>query len=562
MGAYRRYRPGRKRRARLAWIAGAVVLIAGLGVTRCLPQGLLFSPRAASGEPSDLAARTLVVYNANDPLSRDLANFYAAQRGIAADHVCGLNCPTEEEISRQQYDDSIAGPLRQLFDDRRWWMRTASRPAEDPASIVSSNQIRIVALIRGMPLKVRPTSGYPGDVSRAIAPLRDHNEASVDSEIAALGFFSPVISGPLPNPYYRPYRRITEAQMPAVMLVGRLDAVTGATVRRMITDGIAAEKTGLWGHCYVDARGLKAAGDPMAEGDAWIRRIAQSDSAPLRLPTVFDERPALFSASYPMKAAALYFGWYTGDIAGPFLQPDFRFQPGAVAFHLHSFSATTLRDPLKGWTAPLLEKGAAASLGNVYEPYLGLTTHFDVFADRLFDGYTLVESAYAGTPGLSWMNIVVGDPLYRPARAWQDAALGALPTTSGASLAAEGQAYLQGALTWRARGAGPGAQALQKSGRQLRSGLIFEGLAFLQASAGDDRQARASLEQALRFYADSADLARVTLTEARLFADIGQKDKALALLHSAKSPRSGPAGAALDEMAAELSPPPAPTAPR
>lgn len=537
-----------------------MVLIAGLGVTRCLPQGVFFAPRSGGGgEPSDLATRTLVVYNANDPLSRDLADFYAAQRGIAADHVCGLDCPAEEEISRQQYDDSIAAPLRQLFDDRHWWMRTATRPAEEPASIVSSNQIRIVALIRGMPLKVRPTTGYPGDVSRAMSPLRDHNEASVDSEIAALGLFSHVISGPLPNPYFRSYRRITEAEMPALMLVGRLDAITGATVRRMITDSIAAEKTGLWGRCYVDARGLKSATDRMTEGDAWIRHIAQSDSAPLRLPTVFDERPGIFSASYPMKAAALYFGWYTGDIAGPFLRPDFRFQPGAVAFHLHSFSATTLRDPLKGWTAPLLEKGAAASLGNVYEPYLGLTTHFDVFADRLFDGYTLVESAYAGTPGLSWMNIVVGDPLYRPSRAWQDAAIGGgSPGTGGASLAAEGQAYLQGALTWRAKGAGPGTQALQKSGRQLKSGLIFEGLAFLQSSAGDDRQARASLEQALRFYADPADLARVTLTEARLFADIGQTDKALALLRSSKSPRS----AALDEMAAELSPPPAPGSPR
>lgn len=552
MREYRCHRQSRKRRA---WIAGAIVLIAVLGVTRCLPQGTFFSPRPAGGDLADLAARTLVVYNANDPLSRDLADFYAAQRGIARDHVHGLNCPTEEEISRQQYDDAIAAPLRQLFDDRHWWMRTATRPAEEPASIVSSNQIRVVALIRGMPLKVRPATGYPGDGSRAIAPLRDHNESSVDSEIAALGLFSRVISGPLPNPYFRSYRRIADAEMPALMLVGRLDAITGSTVRRMIADGIAAEKTGLWGHCYVDARGLKSPGDPMTEGDAWIRHIAQSDSAPLRLPTVFDERPGLFSASYPMTTATLYFGWYTGDIAGPFLRPGFRFQPGAVAFHLHSFSATTLRDPLKGWTAPLLEKGAAASLGNVYEPYLGLTTHFDVFADRLFDGFTLVESAYAGTPGLSWMNIVVGDPLYRPARAWQDAALDG--GAGGGSLAAEGRAYLQGALTWRAKGAGPGAQALQKSGRQLKSGLIFEGLAFLQASAGNDRQARASLEQALRFYSDPADQARVTLTEARLFADIGQTDKALALLRSSKLPRNAPAAAALDEMAAELSPPPA-----
>lgn len=551
MGHYRRHRPSRRRRSRLAWIIGAIVVIAGLGVTRCLPQGSFYAPRAGSGERSDLAARTLVVFNSNDPLSRDLADFYAAQRKIAADHVVGLNCPTEEEISRQQYDDLIAAPLRQLFDDRHWWMRTATRADAEPASIVSSNQIRIVALIRGIPLKVRPATGYPGDLPRVPSPLREHNEASVDSEIAALGLFTHVISGPLNNPYFRSYRRINEAEMPTVMLVGRLDAITGSTVRRMITDSIAAEKTGLWGHCYVDIRSLKSPGDPMAEGDTWIRHIAQSDNAPLRLPTVLDDRPGVFPTSYPMKAAALYFGWYTPDITGPFLQPGFRFQPGAVAFHLHSFSAVTLRDPLKGWTAPLLEKGAAASLGNVYEPYLGLTTHFDVFSDRLFDGYTLVESAYAGTPGLSWMNIVVGDPLYRPARVWQEAAVddGNPRPGDGSSLASEGRAYLQGAQTWRAKGAGPGAQALQKSAHQLHSGLIFEGLAFLQSSAGDDRQARASLEQAARLYTDPADQVRVTLTEARLFADVGQTEKAVALLRSRKVSHGAPT---LDEMAAEL----------
>lgn len=556
MGEYRRRPPGRRRRARLFWLAGALLLGAGLGATRCLPQGMIFNPRGGGGSDAEnLAARTLVIFNENDPLSRDLADFYAARRGIAADHVAGLNCPAQEEISRQQYDDSIAAPLRQLFDDRHWWMRTATRPGGEPASIVSMNQIRFVALIRGMPLKVKPESHYEGDSSRAIAPLRDHNEASVDSEIAALGLFTRSISGPLANPYFRSYRRITEAVMPTVMLVARLDAPTGSTVRRMITDGLAAEKNGLWGRCYVDTRGLRAAGDPMAEGDAWIRHIAQSDSAPLRLPTVFDERPALFPASYPMTSAALYFGWYTQNITGPFLQPGFRFQPGAVAFHLHSFSATTLRDPLAGWAGPLLEKGAAASLGNVYEPYLGLTTHFDVFADRLFDGFTLAESAYAGNPGLSWMNIVVGDPLYRPGRGWQDAALevaGAGPGDGG-PLAAEGRAYLQGAQTWRAKGAGPGAQALQKSGRQLRSGFIFEGLGFLQSSAGDDRQARASLDQALRFYKEPADLARVTMTAARLLANAGQTDQALALLRGGRGPR-GAAAAPLEEMAAELAP--------
>jgi hypothetical protein len=73
-----------------------------------------------------------------------------------------------------------------------------------------------------------------------------------------------------------------------------------------------------------------------------------------------------------------------------------------------------LRSPTKAWVGPLLDRGAAAALGNVWEPYLSLTVHFDILNARLLDGFTLGEAAWAATPGLSWMNVVVGDPLYRP----------------------------------------------------------------------------------------------------------------------------------------------------
>src|SRR4029450_12276497 len=101
-----------------------------------------------------------------------------------------------------------------------------------------------------------------------------------------------------------------------------------------------------------------------------------------------------------------------------FTESDFRFVPGAVAVHIHSFSAATLRDPNANWVAPLLAKGAAASLGNVYEPYLQLTANLDIFNDRLLRGFTLAESAYMSHRGLSWMSVVVGDPLYRPYASW------------------------------------------------------------------------------------------------------------------------------------------------
>jgi len=88
--------------------------------------------------------------------------------------------------------------------------------------------------------------------------------------------------------------------------------------------------------------------------------------------------------------------------------------PGAVAYHLHSFSAQTIRSKTAHWVGPLLSAGAAATLGCVYEPYLALTPNVDVFFARLFQGYSFGEAAYASQQAVSWQTTVVGDPLYRP----------------------------------------------------------------------------------------------------------------------------------------------------
>jgi uncharacterized protein (TIGR03790 family) len=550
-------RSGRRRRGRSRWkIAfAAVFLMVMLGVCRCLPQGFLLNNNSSvSGGGFNPVAATLVLYNENDPLSRDLADFYAKQRGIDPERVVGLKCPVEEEISRQEYDDAIANPLRALFDARRWWVRGPDRPGAEPSSMISSNRIRFVALMRGIPLKIRPTQNYPGDFCRQPSPIKEQNAASVDSELAVLGGFTRSISGIVPNPYYRSYSRISDTNLPGLMLVCRLDAPTGSTVRRMIADSISAERTGLWGRCYIDARGLPAGSGPLAEGDGWMRRIAAPEGgAPLRLPTILDDQPALFSAAYPMGETALYFGWYTDVMTGPFTREDFRFQPGAVACHIHSYSAATLRDAVRQWTGPLLEKGAAAALGNVYEPYLGFTTHLDLFADRLFSGFTLAESAYAATPGVSWMNIVVGDPLYRPGRAWEDISFE--PDAASPPIASEGRAYWEGAQTWRSRGAEEGAQALEKGGQRLQRGRIFEGLGLLQTAANAPDRARKAFDQAIRFYKQPADILRVVLHEARLLMKSGQQEKALDLLRANRRKYvSCPAATALDELEAEIAP--------
>ena len=216
-------------------------------------------------------------------------------------------------------------------------------------------------------------------------------------------------------PIFKVIAAIREVDDPSLLLVCRLDAPTAQTVQRMITDSLATEKTGLWGRAYIDGA---ANSDPgLRIGDKWMGEILGNCTTSV-CPVVYDEAPPIFPSGFPMTDCALYYGWYAAAVAGPFTRPDFHFVPGAVAVHIHSFSAATLRDPNANWVAPLLTKGAAASLGNVYEPYLQLTANLNVFNDRLLHGFTLAESAYMSLRALSWMQLIVGDPLYRPYAAW------------------------------------------------------------------------------------------------------------------------------------------------
>src|SRR2546430_5113355 len=136
----------------------------------------------ATAEQS-LAGSTIAVYNKNVPESVTLAKFYADQRGIARDHLVGLSCSGDEEISREEYDANIANPLREVFKARRWW---TLRSTADHKQTVTATLVHFVAVIKGIPLKIRPAEKYPGDVAGP-GPIANRNEASVDSELSVLG---------------------------------------------------------------------------------------------------------------------------------------------------------------------------------------------------------------------------------------------------------------------------------------------------------------------------------------------------------------------------------------
>src|SRR5688572_2895516 len=502
--------------------------------------GLALAARTALAE-KPLAPATIVVFNQDVPESVALAKFYAQKRGIAPDHLVGLGVSRTEEISREEYDMMIRNPLRAAFKERKWW--TLNEPREGKTT-VASNSIRFVAVMKGMPLKIRRADSYAGDKPGA-APIGNRNDASVDSEIAALGAFTDQISGVLPNPYYQSYRAMAEVDNSAVLLVCRLDAPDSATVRRMIVDAIEMEKIGLWGRAYVDGAHNTSGG--LGAGDKWLAEIPPQ-MRKAGVPVIYDNSPAILPDGYPMTDCALYFGWYAEKVAGPFTQFDFQFARGAVAVHIHSFSASTLRDEQANWAGPLLTKGAAATIGNVYEPYLQLTSHLNIFSDRLLHGFTFAESAYMSVQSLSWMSVMVGDPLYRPYAAWLQ-----LAEKEGEKVAPDWRAYHEFATKNSSMPAPEYRAAAKQFAARMRNAPMLEDIGLMEMAAENHLGATGCFDHARTLYSKRDDILRVVLHQAEAMGKDNKTKRATDLIRNVlRVVPDAPASALLKKLEMEL----------
>jgi uncharacterized protein (TIGR03790 family) len=201
------------------------------------------------------------------------------------------------------------------------------------------------------------------------------------------------------------------------LMVARIDAPTIALAKGLIDSALTTEVQGLQGKVYIDARGLDAPNEKNVQPGSYAdydRALLQT-AAGLKQQTTLDvtlnSGPELFQAG-ACPDAALYCGWYS---LAKYVDA-FDWQPGAVAYHLASSEASTLRDPgSEVWCKKLLEDGVAATIGPVYEPYLAAFPRPEQFFALLLQGdLTLVECYYRTLPSSSWMMTLIGDPLYRP----------------------------------------------------------------------------------------------------------------------------------------------------
>jgi len=430
---------------------------------------------------ADVSAKEVViVYNAEDPDSRPLADYYALKRGVPTSQICQIDVRASETITRTEYNRKIRDPIGE-FLVQRGLLQQGPRTIFDatlgeiPGLGTISAKTSCIVLMYGVPLKIESDPDLAEKVPEVMPKELRRNEASVESELATLPNPGLPITGFVRNPFFGSASTHFGPPLNKVMLlVGRLDGPDPATVRRMIDDALTAERYGVHGRAYFD---FWDARDPVRkEGEDWIRGAYRA-CRDAGYECDYEARPETFDRDYPMTDVALYAGWYAPDICGPFLRPDFHFRTGALAYHLHSWSGSSVRTRTSYWVGPFLARGAAATMGNVYEPYLGLSPHIDMFFQRLLDGATFLEAGYYSEPALSWQTTFVGDPLYRPFAVSLDEQIQRLETDHQPDIE---WAYLRKINLLAARGESTAAEELCRSkAAALPSVVLFEKLGDL-----------------------------------------------------------------------------------
>lgn len=333
----------------------------------------------------------LLVVNEDSEASESIGDYYAARRSIPDRNVCKLRVTSDEAISRWVYEARIEAPVRDCLKTRKL-----------------QEQVLYIVTTLGMPLKIPGTIG-----SKATA-------ASVDSELTLLygklkGSSYPV-EGAVPNPFFRkrdaPFRH---PRFP-IYLVTRLAAYDVASVKAMIDRSLEARNRG---KVVLD---LKSESD--APGNDWLRTAA------ILIPEdrlIIDESREVL---YDQRDIIGYGGWGSNDGNRKRRRLGFKWLPGAIATEYVSTNGRTFERPPADWTfgtfkdkstffggspqsltADLIADGATGASGHVYEPFLHNTPRPEYLFPAYLAGRNLAESYYLSIPVLSWMNIVVGDPL-------------------------------------------------------------------------------------------------------------------------------------------------------
>jgi uncharacterized protein (TIGR03790 family) len=439
----------------------------------------------------------LVVVNSASPAGQQIAERYAAARGIPADQIALITTVVTEDIEREFFERDIEGPLG------AWITRRAAQ-----------DRILYIVLTKGVPLRIRGGKGMG---------------ASVDSELTLL--YRKLLGNPtqalgrVDNPYFQADRPLSQAQRFShaahdIYLVTRLDGFSVADVHQLIDRSVKPAKEG---QILLDQRAQTFSD---RTGDTWLAAAAkQLQSLGLDGRTVLDSSREVLA---DRKQVLGYYSWGSNDSAIKRRRFNFAFAPGALAAMFVSTDARTFKEPPDTWsigrwtdtrtfyegspqslTGDLIREGATGVAGHVAEPFLDAAIRPQVLFPAYFSGYNLAESFYLAMPYLSWQTVIIGDPLCSPFEGQNGKAVALPVVDSRTQLPAF---FSTRRIAFLVDGGVP----------QAAAELLVKGEARL--AAGDREGGRAALEAATEI---DERLTRAHITLADMYEGAGEHDKAI-----------------------------------
>jgi len=382
-------------------------------------------------EPNEI----LIIANSDIDASVRIARYYSVKRNVPPDNllVISLGNTLNDTISRANYEKLLAEPIRNKLSDPNFTgkIRCLLTTYGVPIKVAGrgrlgnyENELRELekrieyekdrleqpklALITDSPEQINDAKIKLDQLQSTVNWINGkETNASVDSELSMVLFSD-----------YELYRWQSNSLKDSsdwdrkTLMVSRLDGPSESIAIGLVDKAVSAERTGLNGIAYIDARGM--ANDKMLYSyghyDQSLRDLAVLIKLRTNLPVKEENTSRLFEPN-KCPQTAIYCGWYS---LKKYID-SFKFVDGAVGYHIASYEAVNLRDLNSAeWCPAMLKHGITATIGAVAEPLLVAFPEPNAFFAELINGSCLVEAYYRTNPFNSWQLVLVGDPLYRP----------------------------------------------------------------------------------------------------------------------------------------------------
>ena len=334
---------------------------------------------------------TLVIDNVQSPTSQAIAAYYRGLR--PATRLFSIDTAPVETVNRTTFDNEILAPIENFL--------TTGGIVDDIWYIVTT---------KGVPLRISGNSG---------AICISDERASVDSELAHM--FNPwPLPGKISNPYYNASMQFSR---PAynMYLVCRLTGYETDNDGDMIPDDVkdlidrgfnpepaaTAKANGKFVLDQWPPRGVT--------GNDWMQ-FADTALTMAGFNSMLDTTNVFLTGETDLIG---YCSWGSNDGANntpPYLSMH-TYLNGAivttyVSTNARSFQTGTMYG--QSLAADLIQEGVTGANGHVYEPCLDAVSRPHILFDRYVQGFNLAESYYTSISYLSWMNVIVGDPICSP----------------------------------------------------------------------------------------------------------------------------------------------------